>query len=211
MNGRPQTLAEEVVNTVTHGAGAIAALAGLWALWAAADGDPLRAVAGSVYGSSVVAQLAASAAYHAVPWPRAKSVLLAVDHAAIFVLIAGTWTPFAALSLGGAAGGLVLAAVWAVALAGAALETVFLGRWWQLSTALYVVLGWAGVGLAWPLSGVLPWEALAWLLGGGVAYTGGVVFFCWERLRWNHGLWHLCVLAGAACHFVAVKGWVLPG
>lgn len=211
MNGRPQSLAEEVVNVITHGAGALVALAGLWALWSAADGDPLRAVAGSVYGSSVVAQLSASAAYHAVPWPRAKRWLLAVDHAAIFVLIAGTWTPFAAVSLGGLAGALVLGAVWAVALAGALLETVFLGRWWQLSTALYVLLGWAGVALAWPLSGVLPWEALAWLLGGGVAYTGGVVFFCWERLRWHHGLWHLCVLAGAACHFVAVKGWVLPG
>lgn len=200
-----QTVGEEIANTVTHAAGALLSLAGAAWLLVESSGDPLRTAVSSVYGSAVTAQFVASAAYHAVPWPRAKRWWMAIDHAAIFVLIAGTWTPFAAVGLGGAAGAVLLGVVWAAALVGAVLETVFLGRWWKVSTALYVGLGWAGVLAAWPLSDVLPWQAFAWLLGGGLAYTGGVVFFCWERLRWHHSWWHLCVLAGAACHFVAVR------
>lgn len=209
MSFRSQTVREEVANALTHGIGAALSLGGL--VWLLVDGvgGALHTAVGAVYGAAVTAQFVASATYHAVPWPRAKLRWMAIDHAAIFVLIAGTWTPFLAVSLGGALGAGALVAVWAVALAGAALETVFLGRWWKVSTALYVVLGWAGVLAAWPLASVLPWQAFAWLLAGGLAYTGGVGFFCWERLRGHHVAWHLCVLLGAACHFVAVRGYVL--
>jgi hemolysin III len=209
---RVQTPAEELANSLTHGLGAALGAAGLaWIVVATSlFGDPRRIVAASVYGASLFALFLASTLYHALPHPRAKRVFQVLDHAAIFLLIAGTYTPFSLVALRGAWGWSIFGVVWGIAAAGIAFEAAFIGRFPRLSTALYLALGWVGLVAAVPLVHALPLAGLAWLVAGGLAYTGGVVFFAWEKLPFHHTLWHLFVLAGAACHFAAVWGCVVP-
>lgn len=209
---RLQSLGEEIANSISHGVGAAAGIAALTVLvmTAAVGGDPWRIVATSVYGGSVVLLFLASTLYHALSHPRAKLVFQVFDHAAIFLLIAGTYTPFALVTIRGPWGWSLFGAVWGLAALGIVAESLWIGRYPRLSTAAYLVTGWVGVIAVVPLWNALPVAAWAWLIGGGLAYTLGVVFFVWERLPYHHTVWHLFVLAGATAHFCAILFHVVP-
>jgi hemolysin III len=210
-SNRPQSLGEEIANSVTHGAGLLASVAALALLvvWAAATGDPWRITAASVYGATLVLLYAASTLYHALPGPRLKGVLQRLDHAAIYLLIAGTYTPFVLVTLRGGWGWSLFGVVWGLAILGVVLKSIFGVRLPVLSTVVYVVMGWLVVIAAAPLGAALPAGGMWWLVAGGVLYTAGVVFFAWERLRYSHAVWHLFVLAGSAAHFCAVAQYAL--
>jgi hemolysin III len=207
---RVQSRAEELANTVSHGLGALLGGVGLAVLLGACGSDAFRIVSASVYGASIILLFAASTLYHAVGHTRAKAALQIVDHVCIFLLIAGTYTPFALVTLRGPWGWTLFGVVWGLALVGSVLESVFLGRYPRLSTAAYLATGWVGVVVAVPLWDALSGGGWAWLVAGGLSYTVGVAFFAWERLPFHHAVWHLFVLGGAVCHFFAVLHHVVP-
>jgi hemolysin III len=208
---RAWTLGEEIANSITHGVGLLAAAAGLFLLLtlAAATRDPWRITACAIYASTLVLLYAASLLYHALSATRARSVLRVLDHSAIFLLIAGTYTPFTLVSLRGPWGWTLLGIVWGLAVAGVTAKAVFGPRWPVISTALYICMGWTVVIALKPLVQHVPPGAIAWLAAGGIAYTGGVVFFAWTRLRYSHAIWHVFVLAGSVCHYIAVVLYVV--
>jgi len=210
-DSRAWTLGEEVAHSVTHGAGLLAAVAGLIMLvtLAAATRDPWRVTACAIYASTLVALYAASTLYHALSATRARHVFRVLDHSAIFLLIAGTYTPFALVPLRGPWGWTLLAIVWSLAVAGVAMKAVFGARWPVVSTMLYICMGWTVLIALKPLVEHVPPGGIAWLAAGGLAYTGGVAFFAWTRLRYSHAVWHLFVLAGSVCHYIAVVLYVL--
>jgi hemolysin III len=208
---RAWSFGEELAHSVTHGIGFVAGVAGLVALviMAAGKGDPWRIVACSIYASTLVLLYAASTLYHALSSTRARHVFQVLDHSAIFLLIAGTYTPFALVSLRGPWGWTIFGIVWVLAIGGIVAKAVFGTRWQILSTVLYICMGWTVVIAAKPIVTHLAPGCLAWLLAGGLAYTGGVVFYAWNRLRYSHAIWHLFVLAGSVCHYVAVAAYVV--
>jgi len=202
---------EEVAHSVTHGVGLLAAIAGLVVLvmMAAATGDAWRITACAIYASTLVLLYASSTLYHALSATRARPVLRMLDHSAIFLLIAGTYTPFALVSLRGPWGWTLLGIVWGLALLGIAAKAAFGARWPVISTALYIGMGWVVLVAAKPLVERLPPGAIALLVAGGLAYTGGVAFYAWTRLRYGHAIWHLFVIAGSVCHYLAVVLYVV--
>jgi len=208
---RAWTVGEEVAHSVTHGVGLLAALAGLVALvvLTAATRDPWRITSCLIYASTLVVLYAASTLYHALSGTRARQVFRVLDHSAIFLLIAGTYTPFALVSLRGPWGWTLLAIVWSLAVVGIAAKARFGARWPILSTALYIGMGWTVVIAVKPLVEHVPPAGIAWLVAGGLAYTGGVVFYAWTKLRYGHAIWHLFVLAGSVCHYIAVVLYVV--
>jgi hemolysin III len=208
---RVQSPNEELANAITHGLGAALGVAGLVLLvvFTSLDGDPWRIVATSIYGASVVLLFVASTLYHWFTGPRVKRVFQIIDHAAIFLLIAGTYTPFTLVTLRGPWGWSLFGVVWGIAVLGVVFESVWLGRFPRLSVALYLAMGWVGAIAAVPMWRALSGPGIAWLVAGGFAYTAGVVFFAWEKLPYHHTLWHVFVLAGAVCHFLAVWAAVL--
>jgi hemolysin III len=203
---------------LTHLASAVAALVGVIALWYASPPVPVRRVAFLIYGLSVVVLFSASSAYHLIRTsPRRELLLRRLDHTAIFLLIAGTYTPVCVVVLKGGWGTALLIAIWALAAAGILLHLVFIervSRW--LSIVLYVLMGWLGVIGAVPLTRALPPEGLAWLIGGGVVYTAGALVYASRKLdlfpgRFGfHEVWHLFVTAAAACHFVLIARFIIP-
>lgn len=206
------SLREEVASSVIHGIGIVLSIAGLATLvgFAARDGGGAREIASvAVYGTTLILLYTASTLYHGVPVARAKPVLRLLDHAAIFLLIAGTYTPFTLLTLHGAWGVALFVLVWALALVGIALE-------WRrvrnrvLMASLYVALGWVGLVAIKPLTENLQAGGLWLLFGGGAAYTLGVPFYLWKRLPYSHALWHVFVLLGSVLQFFAVLLYVLP-
>ena len=206
------TLGEETAHAVTHGAGLVASAAGFVVLVVAAwrHGDPWLIAGCAVYASTLVVLYASSTLYHALSMTRARRLLQKFDHSAIFLLIAGTYTPFGLVSLRGPWGWTLLAIVWSLAIVGITLKAVFGPRWPIASTVLYIVMGWTAVFAIKPLMAHLAPAGVAWLAAGGIAYTGGVVFYAWERLRYSHALWHLFVLGGSVCHFIAIFCYVIP-
>jgi hemolysin III len=210
---RRQTLGEEIANSVTHGVGLLLSLAALGFLLftAVATGDPWRVTSASVYGATLVLLYAASTLYHALPGRRTKAVFQRLDHAAIFLLIAGTYTPFVLVPLRGAWGWSLFAIVWTLAVLGIVLKSVFGVRLAVLSTVVYVVMGWLVVAAARPLAERVPAAGVSWLVAGGALYTLGVIFFAWDRLRYSHAVWHLFVLAGSVAHFWAVAHYAVGG
>ena len=209
---RTWTLGEEIANSVTHGVGLAASIAGLIVLVvsAARSGDPWLITSRAVYATTLVLLYAASTLYHALATTRARNVMQRLDHSAIYLLIAGTYTPFALVSLRGTWGWVLLVPIWVVAVLGVTLKSVFGPRWPVISTVLYLVMGWTAILAIKPLLTHVAPAGLIWLAAGGLAYTGGVVFYAWEKLRYSHALWHLFVLAGSACHFVAILRYVVP-
>lgn len=205
-------ITEELFNSLTHGLGLVLSIPGLILLLTAAtvEGGAGRVVCGAVFGGALVLMYAASVLYHSFPVSPLKRLLRVVDHVAIYVLIAGTYTPFLLLVLEGGWGRTMLFLVWGLALAGAVFKIFFTGRYMRLSTLFYVLMGWLAVLLIKPLLISLPLGGLLWLVGGGLCYTGGVVFFVWESLPYNHAIWHLFVLAGSLCHYIAVLHYALP-
>lgn len=207
MSERPQSPGEEIANSLSHGIGLAAALVGASFLIVAAiqRGSASFIVGASVFAATMVFLYLASTLYHALPSNQAKEVLLVCDHAAIFLFIAGSYTPFTLGVLRGAWGWTLFGLVWGLAVAGIAFKVIGGAvRYHRLSTGIYLGMGWLFLITAGPLWHRLPLAGLLWLLAGGVAYTVGVGFFVTERIRYNHFVWHLFVLAGTACHFVAV-------
>lgn len=203
---------EERAHALTHGVGLLASVAGLAILVVAASlrGNALHVAACSVFGATLVLLYAASTFYHGLRSPRAKRVLQRLDHASIFLLIAGTYTPFTLVTLRGSLGFALLAAVWALAILGIALEAA-LPRWpRRLSLGLHLLMGWLVVVSIGPLVHALHPSGLTLLVVGGAAYTLGVPIYAWKRLPYNHAVWHVFVLAGSACHYSCVLGYVIP-
>lgn len=208
---RAQTRGEELANSVSHGVGVgigAAALA-LMVVLSALEGDAWKIVSASVHGASAVLLFLASTLYHALRKPRAKRVFQVLDHAGVHLLIAGTYTPFALVTLRGATGFTLFGLVWGLAVAGIVFESLFLERYPRLSTGSYLATGWIGAFAAPALLEALPLAGVGWVLAGGLAYTLGVVFFALDR-PYHHLLWHLFVVLGACCHFVAILEYVLP-
>jgi hemolysin III len=203
---------EEWANRLTHGAGALLALVGLVALTrnAAVHGTARQLVACSVFGGALVLLYTSSTLYHTIPHARARSLLRVLDHSAIFLLIAGTYTPFTLVSLRGAWGWSLFGVVWALAALGIALRLLLRRRPTGLFVGLYLAMGWCVVLAARPLVAALPPAGLALLAAGGLAYSVGVVFYLWQRLPYNHAIWHGFVLAGSALHFFAVLFFLGP-
>jgi len=206
------TIGEEIANSVTHGIGVGLAVAGMTVLivLAAVYGDVWRVVSFSIYGSSLVILYLASTLYHSFQHPKAKHIFRILDHASIYVLIAGTYTPFTLVSMRGPWGWTLFGVVWAMALLGIAFKVFFIGRFEVLATIAYVGMGWVAVIAFKQMMITVPPGGVFWLAMGGVSYTLGVVFYAWRKLPYNHAIWHLFVLGGSICHFIAVLFYVLP-
>lgn len=207
MNGRTQSFGEEIANSVTHGAGLLAAIAAIPLLLLASTGprDVWQIVGVAIFGAALVLLYLASTLYHALPASRAKRALRVLDHSAIYILIAGTYTPFTLGVLRGAWGWALLVAIWALALFGIAAKCTLGFRFPRLSTLLYLGMGWLVVIAIRPLIAAVSPAGLAWLVAGGLCYTGGVFFYATDgKFRYGHSLWHLFVVAGSTCHFFAV-------
>jgi len=208
---RVQTLGEEIANSVTHGIAALAFAATIpFLIVAALPGGAPSIVGSAVFGASLVLLYSSSAIYHSLARNRAKRVFRVIDHSAIFVLIAGTYTPFTLGVLRGAWGWTLFGVVWALAAAGIALTASLGIRFPRASTVVYIGMGWLIVVAAKPLMAHLPTAGLAWLAAGGLSYTGGAAIYAWSRPRYQHTIWHFFVLAGSVCHWIAVAGYATP-
>lgn len=202
------SLGEEIANAVTHGVGALLAVTALVLMVARAN-DTWSLVAGIVYGASLILLYTASTLYHSFPRPRAKAIMQKLDHTAIYLLIAGTYTPFALVTLRGPWGWTIFGLVWGLAAAGIVFELAFRHRWHRLSLLFYIGLGWLAVVAAKPLYDGLPGAALVLLLAGGLFYSGGAIFYANKKLLWNHAVWHVFVLAGSTAHFLCIYRYVM--
>ncbi len=204
---RAQSAGEELANSVSHGIGLVAATIGTPILLLAAfyHGSLSFLIGTSIFTLTMLLVYLASTVYHAWPQTRVKSILQVIDHSAIFLLIAGTYTPFALGPLRGGGGLVMLGIVWALALFGVIMKaTRGVERHRRLAMSLYLGTGWLGLTFIRPLALAIPLPALLCLIAGGIAYTAGTLFFTSERLRYGHFIWHLFALAGTACHFAAV-------
>ena len=200
-----QSIGEEIANSLSHGVGFMAILAVTPLLVLSAIPHGAASIVGvSIFAATMAVLYLASTLYHASPHSRAKRVFRVIDHGAIFLLIAGTYTPFTLGILRGAWGWALFGTVWGLALAGILFKVVGGLRYPIASTVIYVAMGWLVVLAFQPLWERMPLAGVLWLVAGGVAYTGGVAFYVRERVRYSHFLWHLCVLTGTTCHFVAV-------
>lgn len=206
------TLGEEIANSLTHALGAVLAIAGLAVLvaFAALAGNTAAVVSCAVYGATLILLYTASTLYHAIPQPGAKRVLRLIDHSAIFLLIAGTYTPFMLVSLQGALGTGLCVLIWSLAVAGIAAQGRLIAKAKWVNALLYVAMGWVVVLAIKPLAAAVDEGGLALLVAGGLAYTLGTVFYVWKKLPYHHAIWHLFVLAGSALHFFAVLLYVIP-
>ena len=202
---------DEIANALTHGVGAAAALAGGAVLitLAAIGGDGWQLAGAIVFGITLLLLYTASTLYHAIQHPIAKGRLKVFDHCAIYLLIAGTYTPFTLIGLRGPWGWGLFAAIWTIALAGVVFKLFHTGRFPRLSTALYVAMGWLVVVAIKPMLASIDVWTLGWLLAGGVFYTLGTYFYHRESIPYAHAIWHLFVIAGSVCHFVAVAAQVV--
>lgn len=209
----PETPAEERLNCVTHGIGAVLSLVALVLLTtlAAMRGELRHVLTVTVFGLTLLVLYLTSTIYHGCRTAKVKQRLQIVDHAAIYCLIAGSYTPFLLVLVRGHWGWGLFAVLWALAVFGTLFKIFFAGRFDVVSSLIYVAMGWSGVVAAGPLLERLPGGAVAWMLAGGIAYTAGVVFYLWDRLPFNHAVWHLFVLTGSACHVLAVLFYVIPG
>jgi hemolysin III len=210
-NPASYSVAEEIAHSITHGLGVVLSIAGLAALVSVAMPSGVRAVvASSIFGATLILLYVASTLYHSIPFPRAKPVLRVLDHSAIYLLIAGTYTPFTLVSLRGAWGWGLFAGIWALALAGIALEVTPLRRLRKLAIGLYLAMGWLILIALKPLSQMVPPAGIVLLFLGGISYSAGVIFYVWRRLPYHHAVWHLFVLLGSALHFFSVLLYALP-
>lgn len=211
VNGPRHTIAEEIANSVTHGVGLGASLVGAVVLvvLTVMHGDGWQIASSAVYGSSLIALYTASTLYHSFRPPGVKRVLRVFDHCAIYLLIAGSYTPFALVSLRGGWGWTLFGLVWGLTVAGIVFKVLFTGRLNALSTAVYVLMGWIFVVAARPVVEAVPPGALWWLFAGGVIYTAGTVFYHNRRVPYSHAVWHLFVIGGSACHYLAISRYVL--
>lgn len=206
---RVQTLGEEIANSVSHGIGLVAAVVATPYLVAAAlnRGTTATVVGVSVFAATMMLMYMTSTLYHAIPGPRAKKIFRILDHNAIFLLIAGTYTPILLGVLSGTWGWTLFGLVWGLALAGIILKSISGVKYHGVALAIYVAMGWIVVIAAKPLFQAMPTRGIIWLLAGGLFYTGGILFYRNERMPYAHAIWHLFVIAGTVCHFIAIIGY----
>src|ERR1019366_4008686 len=211
-NGRLPTLDEEIANSITHGIGAALSIAGLVAIAAVAalDRSAWRTVACAIYGTSLVLPYTSSTIYHALANNRAKRVFKILDHSSIYLLIAGTYTPFTLITLRGPWGWTLFGVIWGLCVCGILFKSLWIGRLKVASTVVYVLMGWCAVVAIRPLLAALSWTGFAWLLAGGLCYTAGVAFYVNSR-RFAHSVWHLFVMAGSFCQYWAIFRYVATG
>jgi hemolysin III len=206
------TEAEELVNRFTHGIGTVLSLVGAFALisLAAEQHDSYRFISACVYSGAMVVFYSISTIYHSVRKPYLRYLLNILDHSGIYLMIAGSYTPFALVTLRGPWGWSLLTMVWCLGTVGAVLKFFTVHRLPIIGPFLYLGLGWS-LMLAWkPLTAALATNGLLLLLAGGAAYSIGVLFYFWDRLPYNHAIWHLFVLTGSACHFFSIFLYVIP-
>jgi len=203
---------EERINVMSHAVALLFSIAGLLALVTRAllHGNTWHLVSFSVFAISLIALYTASTAYHSTRDPSLRIRLRTVDHATIYVLIAGTYTPFAMVTLQGSTGWLLFAITWGMAVTGIVLKLFFTGRYNQVSTLMYVFMGWLIMFFIKPLIAQFPSAGLAWLLAGGISYTLGAVIYSIPKVPYHHAIFHLFVVLGSFCHFIAVYAYVLP-
>jgi len=202
---------EELANTLTHGVGIVLSGAGLVAmvLSSVAQGDAWKITSTAIFGATLVMLYTASTLYHAVKLERTKLLLQKFDHAAIFLLIAGSYTPFVLVTLRGPWGWSLFGVVWGLAGVGVVLKFWFAGRFRFASTGIYLGMGWIVIIAIKPLVAALPWAGFIWLVVGGACYSLGTVFYLWKKLPYHHAIWHVWVLAGSGCQWIAVYGYVV--
>ena len=210
------TLGEEVAHALTHGVGVVLAIAGLTVMVARATlyGDIWHIVGAAIFGATLVLMYAASTVYHAIPaqhLPNAKKVLRIVDHSSIYLLIAGSYTPFTLVTLNGPWGWSLFGVTWSLALVGVVFKIFATGKFEKLSLAIYLGMGWCVIVAIKPLLRTLEPGGLILMLAGGLAYSGGVAFYVWEKLRYHHAIWHGFVLTGSVLQYFAVLFYVIPG
>lgn len=203
---------EELAHAITHGIGAILSIAGLTLLvvFSALRGDAWHVVSSAIFGTTLVLLYSASTLYHSFPQPNIKRIFRIMDHSAIYLLIAGTYTPFLLVSLRGVWGWTLFGVVWGAAIAGVWFKVFYTGRFPKLSTTLYVVMGWVALVAVKPMMENIPLGGLVLILAGGLTYTMGVVFYVMHRMIYHHAVWHLFVLGGSILHFFAVLLYVIP-
>ena len=206
-------LGDIIANAVTHGVGAVFAIAACSVLIALATlrgATPTQVASCAIFGATLVLVYLCSTLYHSLVRTRARRVFQILDHSAIYLLIAGTYTPFTLVTLRGTTGWILLIAVWTLAICGIVFKSIAIGRFPAMSATVYVIMGWLVVIALPKLLAAVGWHGLFWLLGGGILYTGGILFFALDRIRYFHAVWHIFVLGGSVLHFVAVMLYVLP-
>lgn len=203
---RDLTSGEEIVNSITHGIGALLSVVALVVLIVVAGnhGDALHLVSFSIYGSTLILLYLSSTLYHSFSSPRIKNLFARFDHVSIFLLIAGTYTPILLTSIRGVWGWTLFGIIWGLALVGAVIRSIYLHRFRKLMVAVYLLMGWMFVIAGKQVYLSLPSISLTFLILGGIAYSVGVIFYMWRKLPYSHGIWHLFVLAGSVLHFFAI-------
>jgi len=207
-----QTIAEEIANAITHGIGAALSIAALTSMVivAAMGGDIWSIVSVSIYGATLVFLYLSSTLYHGIQVKPAKEVFHVMDHIGISLLIAGTYTPILLVKMRTTEGWIFFGLIWGLAFTAACIKSFFTNRFTYISTAIYIIMGWLSLFLINSMLEVLGVGGLAWIAAGGVSYTLGVIPFLWERIPFNHAIWHLFVIGGSVCHFMAILLYVLP-
>jgi hemolysin III len=207
-----KTFVEELANSITHGVGLALSVAGFVVLLVLSilKGSAWHVVGCGIFGVTLVLAYLASTLYHSLHRSSFRDVLQTLDHSAIYLLIAGTYTPFTLINLRGLWGWTLFGLVWTLSLAGIVFKFLHGDRFKVVSTVGYVAMGWIAVIAIKPLLAALPVAGILWLFAGGLSYTVGVVFFAWKRLPFSHAVWHLFVMAGSICHYFAVLFYVLP-
>jgi len=205
------SIGEEIAHTVTHGIGILFSIAGLAVVvaFSSLNGDAWHITSTSIYGTTLILLYTASSLYHGIPYSRAKQLLRKFDHTAIFLLIAGTYTPFTLVNLRGPWGWSLFGLVWGLAIIGVVLELICSKRYKRLSISLYLGLGWLILIAIKPMLATVETGGLVLLLAGGLCYSLGVIFYVWKKLKYHHAIWHLFVLAGSAIHFFSVLFYVI--
>lgn len=200
---------EEVASLVTHAAGVVFSVVALVMMVFLSGGEPLKVVSAVVFGGSLILLYSSSTLYHFFTSPRWKARFQALDHASIYLLIAGSYTPVTLITLRGATGWWLFGTVWALAILGVLVKTLRKGKkdhW--ISTSLYLAMGWLILFAFGPLVRGLPMAGVWWLVAGGFTYSSGIIFYAWKKLPFNHAIWHLFVLGGSFCHVFAVSRYV---
>jgi len=212
LKAKKSIIIEEVFNSITHGIGVFLSIAALVLLIVKAvqSGDNWHIVSSVIYGSTLVLLYLASTLFHSFMFTSARNIFNILDHSAIYLLIAGTYTPFVLVSLRGPIGWTLFGIIWGLTAIGIVYKLFFLEKWRTLSTIIYIIMGWLIIFAIKPLLNSVPVGGLYWILAGGIFYTVGVIFYVWKKLYFSHVIWHLFVLAGSICHFFAILWYIIP-
>jgi hemolysin III len=205
-NRRQLSIAEEIVNSITHGIGVLLSIAALVILvvFAALHGNAWHIVSFTIFGVSLIVLYTASTLYHSFTGEKVKNIFARLDHASIFLLIAGTYTPILLTTLRGALGWTLFGIIWTTAITGIVIRSIYLHKYRKIMVGIYLIMGWMFVFALKSVIHSFPPVSLLFLISGGITYSLGVIFYAWRKLPYGHGIWHLFVLGGSICHFFAI-------